>query len=130
MTRASNHPAVIRARRRGGFAMLVVLVLSMVGLVFVAVGQRYISVGLTTEEHRIARENFQEGAIQAMAIAIKKLEVKVPNAASYHGTITVSTSQGDQVFAVEYKETAGDTWEIDVTPYFGTNLDPLPTVFP
>ena len=131
MTTKRNAASSARSRRRRrGFAMLAVLVLSTVGLVFVAIGQRYISVGLTAEEHRLAREGFQEGAVEAMAIAIAKLETKAPNSASYHGTVTVSTSQGDKVFAVRYKETVQGRWEIDVTPYSGTSLNPLPEVFP
>ena len=115
-------------------ALLAVLLLSTVGLVFVAIGQRYVSATLTTEEAHLANELFGEGAVEAAVVAIEKFERSMPTKKDYECMITLPTSQGERVYYIEYVRLGDGVWEINVEPYSRNKhkhkLDELPEILP
>lgn len=121
-----------RRRRRGrrGFALLAVLVFSIAGLIFVAISQRHIAAAVNAERNLVLRDDYQEGAVEAMAVAIEQLEAREPSTALYTCYTDVTTSMGVKSYSITYTNTAPSQWIIDVQPYSGTSLPMMPNLLP
>jgi hypothetical protein len=117
------------AKRRRGYAMLLVMVIILSSSAFLAVHQRHLGAALRLEQARVQSETARQGPVSVLAVACQRLETGDPpsSPAQYryeHVVDTVTT-----LYRVSYSN-AGTQWTVTVLPDpSSSSLDLLPTTF-
>ena len=123
-----TEPALRHARRRGGYAMLLVMVIILTSTAFVALHQRHLNSALRIEQSRMRSETFRAGPVSVVAVACERLETGDPaSPVSYrydHSVDGLTT-----LYRVDY-ELVGTQWTITAEPDSAALLLPdLPASF-
>ncbi len=120
-----------RRPARGGFAMLIVMVVLIAMLGMAAVHQRRLSAALRIEEAVVAAEERHRGPLFALARALEVAETGTPpsNLAVYGFQFVPAGQTQQQAYAICYTR-AGSQWTVDVQRIDdASSLPPLPAHF-
>ena len=110
--------------------MLAVLVFLAVGLMLVSVNQRRIGGLLRIEQARQQADDFREGPVHVMSLALELLETGLPPSNPFNCGATIDTSAGPQSFAIVFASSGGSQWSVEVAPTDDVgSLDPMPASF-
>lgn len=115
--------------RRRGYALMAVLLFSMVFMMLLGVASRHVASVVRTATVRVGQTHRDEGSMAALARSLKLLETGLP-ANGYVCCATISTSTGTRSYTVRFDQQADGTWSVSARPKL-SNEDPpaMPTTF-
>lgn len=101
-------------RARAGYAMLIVMIVIMTTTAFAAVHQRYLIASLRVEQARVESENYANGPLTVLAVAIERMDTGNPPAPvnyRYSHTVAAVTT----LYRIGYTQ-AGTQWTVTAEP--------------
>lgn len=98
--------------RRQGFALLLVLVFTMIFMLLVGVATRQVTSVLRVASIRAVQGRRDEGSIEALGRAMHLLETGLPPSSPYVCGATINTSGGPRSYTITFTQQADGTWTV------------------
>jgi hypothetical protein len=115
---------------RHGYALVLVLIFTVLLLSLVGVAYRQIGSALRLESVRTAQVIRDEGSLQALARALALLGTGPPPSNPYVCDATINTSSGSRVFTITMSSEIEGQWTVHSAPTLpNENPDPMPETF-
>jgi len=119
-----------RTARRGGYAIVLVLVFMVLLLTLSSVAYRHVAAALRVESVRSAQVLRDEGTIHALALGLALLETGLPPTDPYVCGVTIETSCGPRSYTVTMTSEDVGQWTVQSIPTPENETpDPMPTSF-
>jgi len=118
-----------RNARRRGYALMAVLMFSMLFMLLLGVASRHVASVMRIATVRAGQTDRDQGSTLALAMALKRLESGLPTSGSSY-SVAVTTASGPHTYTVVYEQQADTTWDVTARPKLATeNPSPLPDTF-
>ncbi len=118
-----------RNARRRGYALMAVLMFSMLFMLLLGVASRHVASVMRIATVRAGQTERDQGSALALAEAIERLESGFPTSGSSYA-VAVTTASGPRTYTVLYEQQVDTTWNITARPKLATeNPSALPDTF-